>query len=99
MMIYFKEQLVINELLVIMKTRAKTELILNVLLYADFSVWKQRDLNTFIEGLEEIGDKSHFQNRVVLSYNPILTIVLACEHMKRIGKTIAIFRHRGITIT
>ena len=81
LMMFFREPLVVNELLFMMQSKAKTELVLNVLLYADFSVWTQRALNTFIEGLEEIATLGHFTNRVVLSYNPILTICLACEHL------------------
>jgi len=60
MMEFFEEELVINELLYMLASKAKTEFVLNLLLYADFSLWKQRDLNLFIEFLEEISSAGHF---------------------------------------
>jgi hypothetical protein len=48
--------------------------------------------------MQEMADLSHFDNRVVLSYNPILTICLACEHLTRIGENIAFFKHDAVTI-
>ena len=60
MLMFFERELVVNELLFMMRSKAKTELILNVLLHADFSTWTQRNLNTFIEGLEEIACEGHF---------------------------------------
>lgn len=38
-------------------------------------------------------------NRIVLSYNPILCISLACIHLNSIGKAISLFRHRGLTVS
>jgi hypothetical protein len=37
---HFEEELVINELLYMLASKAKTEFVLNILLYADFSAWK-----------------------------------------------------------
>lgn len=45
-----------------------------------------------------MAEYSHFDNRIVLCYNPILTICLACEHLTRIGNSIAFFKHDGVTI-
>lgn len=43
--------------------------------------------------------EEHEKNRICLSYNPILTICLACMHLNTIGKQISLFRHRGHTVS
>lgn len=50
---------------------SKTELILNVLLFADFSRWKQKVLRSFLDMIKEIITSGHEQNRILLCYNPI----------------------------
>jgi hypothetical protein len=64
-----------------LKLKAKTEFVLNVCIFADLSMWPQQaELKDFIEYIGEIPSvNNHEQNRIVLSYNPILTICLACE--------------------
>ena len=68
-----------------LEMKGKTEFMLNVLIFADFSPWPKTDIQTFIDCLEEITEESHELNRIVLSYNPILTICLACIHLSEIG--------------
>lgn len=34
-------------------------------------------------------------NRIVLSYNPVLCICLACVHLTEIGNSISLFKHLG----
>ena len=59
--------------------KLKTEFILNILIFADFSGgWSHDEIGVIIECIEEIVTEGHEQNRIVLSYNPILTICLAC---------------------
>jgi hypothetical protein len=43
--------------------------------------------------------ESHEQNRILLSYNPIQTICLACCHLTAIGKAISVFAHEGHTLS
>ena len=43
--------------------------------------------------MEEIYDAKPELNRIVLSYNPVLTICLACIHLTTIGDQIAAFKH------
>ena len=83
-----------------MKTKAKTEFVLNILIFADFSNgWNQLILQDLIDCIEEISQNDHEQNRIVLSYNPILTICLSCIHLQSIGKSISYFKHRSHTIS
>ena len=79
---FFNESMVREELLAQLESKAKTEFILNILIFADFSRWPQTDLQTFIDCIDEMTGDPHEQNRVVLSYNPILCICLSCMHLK-----------------
>ncbi len=68
------------------------ELLLNVLLFCDFSRWEQSQLRIFIDLLKRIIDTSSIsQNPILLSYNPILSICLCCEFLIKIGKNVKIF--------
>jgi hypothetical protein len=90
-----------EEIMTMIRLKSKTEFILNVCLFADLAMClkleqqpNQNDLEDFIGCLEEITSvNSHEQNRIVLSYNPILTICLACEQLTKIADKVAIYRH------
>jgi len=43
----------------IFENGSKSELILNVLLYADFSRWKQKHLRSLLDMIKEIIDSGH----------------------------------------
>ena len=65
----------------IMKTLidgTKTELILNVCIYSDFSAWKRPDIDRFMEFLNCTIDPDKEQNLMYKCYNPILVICLSC---------------------
>jgi len=44
--------------------------------------------------LEEIAIEEHEQNRILLSYNPILAIALSGEFLNKIAENKNIFRHK-----
>ena len=67
--------------------------------FADFSRWPQTALLEFIEDINEIAEEEHEMNRVVLSYNPILCICLACIHLTEIGNSISLFKHMGQNVS
>ncbi|CDW71841.1 UNKNOWN [Stylonychia lemnae] len=79
----------------IKSTGTKTELVLNTLIFADFSRWSQVKLRVFIDFITEIVKRGHEQNRILLCYNPIQVITLSCEFLTKIGKSISIFRQEG----
>ena len=84
-----------GELLDQLSLKQKTEFVLNILSFTDWSRWPPVELEKLIDHLEEMNDKQHEQNRIVLSYNPILCICLACIHLKSIGSSISLFKHRN----
>ena len=73
----FEDESVIKAIEEQLDQKDKTEFILNLLIYADFSSWKG-DLETLVGYIGEITEMAYEENRIVLSYNPILTICLAC---------------------
>ena len=84
----------IYEILTMLKSKSKTEFILNILIFADFALWQQSELEEFIDCINEINEDAHDKNRIVLSYNPILCISLACLHLTSIGNSSSLFKRR-----
>lgn len=72
-------------------------MMLNVLIYNDFSKWRQDDIRAFIEFVEEITDTKE-QNLVYKCYNPILVICLCCEFLMKIGNAISLFKQTGFNL-
>lgn len=89
---------VIDDILAIFKTMSRTELLLNTLMYTDFGRWEQRQIRIFIKHISSIVSSGHEQNRILLCYNPIMAISLACEFLVKISRKINIFRHEGMII-
>ena len=73
----------------------RTEMLLNVLIFADFGRWSQKDVRRLIEYIELFVDPSFEQNIMYKCYNPILVICLCCEDLTKIGNAISLFKHRG----
>lgn len=96
----FQDKKIKDELMEMLKLKSKTEFILNVCLFADLSMWPQQfELKDFIEAIGEIPSENRYeQNRIVLCYNPILTICLACEQLNIIGEKVAIFKHECMSL-
>jgi hypothetical protein len=66
---------------------AKTELILNILIFTDFARWEQKTIKEFITMIKEIISSGHELNRILLCYNPILAIALSCEFLMKIASS------------
>ena len=96
---HIKSDNVMAEILKQLRLKLKTEFILNILIFADFSRWNADDLTVVIECIEEITSEGHFTNRILLSYNPIQTICLACQHLTSIGNAISVFKHTGMKLS
>ncbi len=52
-------KVIINNILELFDIGSKSELLLNVLLFADFSRWKQKQLKMLMEMIEEIINSGH----------------------------------------
>lgn len=83
----FKKEKVILKLLDLMKQGSKTNFILNTLILADISVWKNKHLLMLIEMFRNFTDGLFEDNRLLLCYNPLLIIALSAELLTLIGKS------------
>jgi len=69
---FFDEEEIRDQLIEMLAHKSKTEFVLNVLIYADFSRWPQSTIKDLIEKIAEITNETVVaQNRILLSYNPI----------------------------
>lgn len=59
----------------------KSDFYLNMINFANFSLWHHRHLVTLISFFKEIATNDYAHNRILLSYNPILYICLSCEYL------------------
>lgn len=88
----------INILLGILEQGDRTLLVLNVLIYADFGRWPQKDVRKFVDWVDDIQNSQKEQNQIYKCYNPIMTLCLCCEFLMKIGEAISLFKHEGLTM-
>ena len=81
----FREETVVSEILQILKRGYCTNFVLNILSIVDISVWKNKRLETLIEIINDYFLEDYNQNRLLLSPNPLMSIALACEIIKKIS--------------
>jgi hypothetical protein len=71
----------IDEVLRILASGAKTELVLNVLGFMNLLKWSRGQIKRFVDRMHMIVVENHEKNPITISYNPILLIALACEQL------------------
>ena len=72
----------IDEVLRIFQLGAKTELILNIIMYMNLLKWSRLQVKKFLDHLALMVYENHEKNPITIAYNPILIICLACEQIK-----------------
>lgn len=77
---------VILAILVYFSDGSKTNYILNVLLACDVTLWKNKWLKELISMFENFSNETYEKNRIMLSYNPMMTIALSADLLTRIGE-------------
>jgi hypothetical protein len=82
----FKEDEVIMALLAYFSDGSKTNYILNVLLLCDVTLWKNKWLKELINMFENFAGESYDKNRLMLSYNPMMSIALSADLLTKIGE-------------
>lgn len=83
----------LSTLFSLFRRRMRTELLLNVLLFSDLSRWEQTQLRTLLAVISEVVSEEIEQNRILLTYNPIMAIALGAEQLMKISNSKNIFRH------
>lgn len=66
-------------MLVYLEDGSKTNYILNVLLLSDVTLWKIKYLKELITMLENFSGEKYDTNRLLLSYNPMMSIALTAD--------------------
>ena len=75
----FKEEMVIDSILGILKDGYRTNFLMNILILIDFSNWKNKYLKELLDTLNEYIEDPYDKNKMLLSPNPLMTIALASE--------------------
>ena len=76
---------IIKEILNILRQGNKTEMLLNVLIFADFGSWRQEHLEELLDWVEEITSAAGFKNIMFKCYNPVLVVCLCCNYLSEIS--------------
>lgn len=82
----FKKEEVVQKILEFMKIGSKTNFLLNTLLLTDISEWKDKYLQKLISMFKELIEEKYENNRLLLSYNPLMSIALSAELLTKISK-------------
>ena len=83
----FREDEVINQILMILKEGYRTNFLMNILTLIDVSVWKNKHLKDLIEVLNDFVEENYDKNRLLLSPNPLQSIALAAEILKKVSES------------
>lgn len=59
---------------------------MNVLTLIDISVWKNKHMKDLIDIINDYVEENYDKNRLLLSPNPLMSIALACELLKNVGR-------------
>jgi len=83
----FKKSEVVEKILEFMKIGSKTNFLLNTLLLTDTSEWKTKYLQKLIAMFQDLIEDDYEENRLLLSYNPLMSIALSAELLGKIGSS------------
>ena len=89
----YREQEVVNNILLILKDGCRTNFILNVLSLTDIHFWKHRHIQQLIEVINDYVTMKYEKNRLLLSHNPLMSISLAAELLLNIAKARKMFEN------
>jgi hypothetical protein len=81
----FREDSVITEILEILSQGHRTNFLMNVLTLVDISVWKNKHLKELVEIISDYVEENYDKNRLLLSPNPLQSITLAAELLKKVA--------------
>lgn len=77
--------MVVDQMIEKMQIGSKTNLLLNILILIDISVWKNQQLQDLIVQFENFTGETFENNRLLLSNNPMMSIALSAEILTRIA--------------
>lgn len=83
----FRQEEVISEFISLLKSGSRTNYLLNILNLVDLSIWKNNHLKDLIEVFSEYESNTLEDNRLLLSYNPLMSICLTAEILTKVGES------------
>mmetsp|Transcript_28400 Transcript_28400/g.43004 ORF Transcript_28400/g.43004 Transcript_28400/m.43004 type:complete len:287 (-) Transcript_28400:20-880(-) len=84
----FKEKEVVKQIIEYMNVGSKTNFLLNILILTDISVWKNQQLIELIEMFRNFSEETTLENnRLLLSFNPLMSIALSAELLMKIANS------------
>lgn len=75
-----------------------TDMMLNVLVHANFSRWNLPSLKRLIDWIDTIVNPDMEPEVVMKCWNPIQCICLCCDFLTKIGEAVNMFHHRSLTL-
>ena len=81
----FKDEDVIYFILNLMYEGQRNNFLLNVLLLMDISAWKNKFIKSLIEIISQYIEENYEKNRLLVSYNPLMSIALSAELLSNIS--------------
>lgn len=82
----FREEIVIENVLNVLKDGFRTNFLLNVLTLIDISVWKNKHMKDLIDIINDYVEENYDKNRLLLSPNPLMSIALASELLNSVAQ-------------
>jgi hypothetical protein len=83
----FKYEEVVRYMLECMEDGSKTNFLLQTMLLTEVSLWKNSQIEELIGIFERFSGDKYDVNRLLLSYNPLMSITLSAELLTTIAKT------------
>ena len=85
---------VIDSILANFEDGSKTNFILNILLLTGLDGWRTKEMKQLVEMFENFMESEYLENRMMLSYNPMMSIVLTAEILRKIANAKKLFRDK-----
>ena len=82
---FFKDESLVNQILTLLNEGVRTILVLNLLNMIDLKTWRTKQLKRLIEVFESYTKESFDTNKLLNVNNPLMTIALACELLKKVS--------------
>jgi hypothetical protein len=86
---------IIKELLRNLEKGSRMGLCLNIMTYTDFGRWHQPDIKYFLEIVSNILGESDDKNNILMTSNTQMALAHCCEFLRKIGKTIKLYKKQS----
>jgi len=83
----FKDEDVIYFIINLMYEGQRNNFLLNVLVLMDISAWKNKFIKSLIDIIAQYVEENYEKNRLLVSYNPLMSIALSAELLTNISSS------------